>query len=195
MQSRKLTTSSDASLAEILNEVIPVSLYRHVVDRLENGGPWEPVSVMAKPADLSGQDPEDLDQLLRMTNSTPAEKTLREAYNLWLNRVTWAESENANRLETLIWAVRESEKAQDTVAEHRLRSFISRHFGLDELPLTALAARGLSQKHTRNYRAMDRDWRRAGWGLDEAYFASKPLVKAPAPKKPPTTDFDDDFGW
>ena len=88
MQSRKSTTSSDASLAEILNEVIPVSLYRHVVDRLENGGPWEPVSVMAKPADLAGQDPEDLDQLLRMTNSTPAEKTLREAYNLWLNRVT-----------------------------------------------------------------------------------------------------------
>lgn len=188
MPSERLTRSSDASLAEILSEVVPASLYLHVLDRLTPGGPWAPQDVPAKPRDLAGQDPEDLDQVLRMSSPNGPEKLLREAYGLWLNRVTYVESENANRLETLLWALREAEKAQDAVAVQNIMQFLATHYAVTEPPANALAARGFSIKSTRNYKAMDRDWRRAGWGLDEAYFASKPLVTHHAPE-PDQDDF------
>lgn len=185
MPSERLTRSSGASLAEILSEVVPASLYLHVLDRLTPGGPWAPQDVPAKPRDLAGQDPEDLDQVLRMSSPNGPEKLLREAYGLWLNRVTYVESENANRLETLLWAYREAEKASDEAAAKNLRQFIANQYAVTEMPTTALEARGFSLRATRNYKAMDRDWRRAGWGLDEAYFASKPLIKHHAPEPDP----------
>ena len=170
---------SESSLAEILGDMIPDSLYRNVVDRLASSGPWAPLEVMGKPASLGNLDPEDLDAKLKLGNPGADDKESRAVYGMWLGRVTWAEGENESRLETLLWAEREASRLADHPSVDRLRSHLKRLYDVTHFPNNPLSARTFARKKTRNYRAMSRDWRRAGWGLhDPDYTASKPIVQA-----------------
>ena len=132
--------------------------------------------------------PEDLDALLRLQNPRDGDKEVREIFSLWLSRVTWAEGENESRLETLLYSERAASKVGDHAAVDRLRSHLKRLYDVTHFPTNPLSARTFARQKTRNYKAMSRDWRRAGWGLHDAdYQNSKPIVKAK-----PTVEWD---GW
>lgn len=176
------------SLADLLAEVIPANLYQTVVEDLASSGPWAPLEIMGKPSTLRDKDPEDLDALLRLQNPRDGDKEVREIFSLWLSRVSWAEGENESRLETILWTLRQAQGLGDHASVDRLRSHLKRLYDVTHFPTNPLSARTYARTKTRNYKAMSRDWRRAGWGLhDPDYQDSKPIVKAK-----PTVEWD---GW
>ncbi len=162
--------------SQLFGDVMPKSqegIYRWVFEDIQSrDNPWRAINAPGKPRELDGVTPEDVDALMRTKREGDNNPQL-EAYGLWLNQVMWTEQNNCTRLETLLWALRTARERRDAVAVDRIESFIGREYNVAEEPPDALSARSFSSKHTRNRKAMSRDWRLVGWGLGDRDFEPK----------------------